>query len=341
MAKGPRLSRLSRVAAPARGMAQRFGLLLLMAAAFALLVLGKTHSDAIRDLRVMAVEVVAPVLEVLSAPVISARHAIGRIQHLWNTDRDNWVLREKIARLSKWQSIARNLEQENASLRALLNPAHDRKPLFISARVIGDTSGLFVQSALLNAGRRDGVARGQAVTTGLGLAGRVVEVGQHSARLLLLTDLNSRVPVVVEHSRHRAVLAGDNSAHPRLTFLAANAKVNPGDRLVTSGHAGVFPPGLPVGIVSSVADGEVHIQPFVDWDRLEYVTIMRYRAVPTGDIARQSEADREIPLDPLASPVTTPAPPATPDATTNPTAPGAPTAPATTNAVDFSAGAAL
>ncbi|NQV61135.1 MAG: rod shape-determining protein MreC [Alphaproteobacteria bacterium] len=290
MAKGPRLSSLSRVAAPARGVAQRFSLPLLMAAAVALLILGKTHGDTIRQLRVMAVEAVAPILEVLSAPVISARHGIAELEQFWNTGRDNQALREQVARLSKWQIIARNLEQENASLRVLLNPAHDPAPIFISARVIGDTSGLFVQSALLNAGRRDGVERGQAVTTGQGLAGRVVEAGQRSARLLLLTDLNSRVPVRMEHSRHRAILAGDNSARPQLTFLPANAKVNPGDRVVTSGHAGIFPPGLPVGIVSSNTDGEVHIQPYVDWARLEYVTILRYRAVPPGNIERPNKS---------------------------------------------------
>ncbi len=291
MAKGPRLSTLSKVAAPARGVAQRFGLLLLLTAAVVLLVLGKTHGDAIRHLRVMAVEAVAPVLEVLSAPVISARHAIAKVEHFWQTNRENEVLRAQVAHLSKWQTIARNLEQENAGLRALLNPSHDPAPMFISARVIGDTGGLFVQSALLNAGRRDGVAPGQAVTTGLGLAGRVVEVGNRSSRLLFLTDLNSRVPVVVAHSRHRAVLAGDNSSRPRLTFLPANAKVNPGDRVVTSGHAGVFPPGLPVGIISSVTDGEARIQPFVDWARLEYVTVLRYRAVPEDDIAQREAVE--------------------------------------------------
>ena len=290
MAKGPRLSTLAKVAAPARGVAQRFGFGLLVAAALALLVLGKTHGDAVRQLRVLAVEAIAPVLEVLSAPVISARHALSEIEYFWQTNRENQALREQVTRLAKWQTIARNLEQENANLRALLNPAHDPAPMFISARVIGDTGGLFVQSALLNAGRRDGVEAGQAVTTALGLAGRVVEVGQRSSRLLLLTDLNSRVPVVVEQSRHRAVLAGDNSIRPRLTFLPANAKVNPGDRVVTSGHAGVFPPGLPVGIISSIADGEARIQPLVDWARLEFVTVLRYRALPAGDLAQKGAA---------------------------------------------------
>ncbi|MFP6772424.1 MAG: rod shape-determining protein MreC [Alphaproteobacteria bacterium] len=290
MAKGPRLSTLAKVAAPARGVAQRFGFGLLVAAALALLVLGKTHDDAVRQMRVLAVEAIAPVLEVLSAPVISARHALSEIEYFWQANRANQALREQVTRLTKWQTIARNLEQENANLRALLNPAHDPAPMFISARVIGDTGGLFVQSALLNAGRRDGVEAGQAVTTALGLAGRVVEVGQRSSRLLLLTDLNSRVPVVVEHSRHRAVLAGDNSVRPRLTFLPANAKVNAGDRVVTSGHAGVFPPGLPVGIISSIIDGEARIQPFVDWARLEFVTVLRYRALPAGDLAHKGAA---------------------------------------------------
>ncbi len=290
MAKGPRLTTLSKVAAPARGMAQRFGLLLLMAAAGALLILGKTHGEVVRQLRIMAIEAFAPVLEVMSTPVVSARHAVAEVEFFWNTNRENRVLRQQVARLSKWQTIARNLEKENASLRGLLNPAHDPAPMFISARVIGDTGGLFVQSALLNAGRQEGVERGHAATNGLGLVGRVVEVGKKSSRLLLLTDLNSRVPVVVQHSRHRAVLAGDNSTRPRLTFLPANAMVNPGDRLVTSGHAGVFPPGLSVGIISSVSHGEVRIQPFVDWARLEYVTILRYRTLPADDITRTGNA---------------------------------------------------
>ena len=284
MAKGPSLAALSKIAAPPRGIAQRFGFLLLISAAGTLLILGNTHGEIIRQMRVMAVEVIAPILEIMSAPVISARQVAAEMEFFWNTNQENRVLRAQVSRLAKWQMIARNLEKENANLRALLNPARDPAPMFVSARVIGDTGGLFVQSALLNAGRNDGVEGGQAVTTGLGLAGRVVEVGQKSSRVLLITDLNSRVPVLVEHSRHRAILAGDNSSQPRLTFLPANAKVNPGDRLVTSGHAGMFPPGLAVGIISSVRGGEARIQPFVDWGRLEFVTILRYRALSKEDI---------------------------------------------------------
>jgi rod shape-determining protein MreC len=104
----------------------------------------------------------------------------------------------------------------------------------------------------------------------------VVEVGRNSSRLLLLTDLNSRVPVIVEASRYRGVLAGDNSDQPKLIFLPTNAKVNVGDRIVTSGHGGVFPPGLAVGVVSSIGDGNIRIEPLVDFSRIEYVSILRY-----------------------------------------------------------------
>lgn len=289
MAKGPKLQSFSRVAAPAQGLAQRFGLIVLLTAAILLVIFGKTHGDSIRNFRVAAVEYIAPVLEVLGTPVTSIRHGLTKIQSILHTSENNLVLREKVKRLSKWQFIARNLENENANLRALLKPAQDVAIQFVSARVISDTSGLFVKSVILNSGGLNGVERGQAVTNGQGLAGRILETGERSARLLLLTDLNSRVPVTLESTRYRAVLAGNNSTHPRLTFLPTNAKVNSGDRIVTSGHAGIFPPGLPVGVVSSIKDGEVLVQPFVDWPRLEYVTILRYRPIPLDDIKRRAD----------------------------------------------------
>ena len=118
--------------------------------------------------------------------------------------------------------------------------------------------------------------KGQAVINNEGLTGRVVSAGQHSARILLLTDLNSRIPVIMESSREKAVLAGDNTPHPRLKFLAVDARVNVGDRIVTSGQGGVFPPGLPVGVVSLVSEERALVQPYVNWDRLEHVTVLDY-----------------------------------------------------------------
>ncbi len=96
--------------------------------------------------------------------------------------------------------------------------------------------------------------------------------------MLLITDINSRIPVVVEATRERAVLAGDNSSRPRLVFLPNDAEVAPGDRIVTSGHGGVFPPGLPVGAVASTGEEGIRVQPFADWDRMEYLRLADYEA---------------------------------------------------------------
>jgi rod shape-determining protein MreC len=125
-------------------------------------------------------------------------------------------------------------------------------------------------------GSRAGVAKGQAAVTGAGLAGRVLEVGERSARILLITDINARVPVVAERSRDQAVLAGRNSDLPEILYLSRDSDVKVGDRLVTSGQGGVFPAGLPVGEVISVTGGHVQVRPYVDFSRLENIRLIDY-----------------------------------------------------------------
>lgn len=272
----PRHGQVSRLMVPARAVAQRSAFLVLISAAFILLVLGRGDNDAVVRFRAAVTDLFAPTLGVLSQPVEAARRLRGTVDDHWRTFQDNQQLRGDIERLMHWQQIARRLEQENAVLRAQLNLRPEPTPRYITARVIADTGGAFVRTLLVNAGSRDGVLKGQAAISGTGLIGRIAEVGERASRLLLLTDLNSRVPVVVEGTRLRAVLAGDNSDRPRLIYLPARAQLSPGDRIVTSGHGGVFPPGLPVGKVSLIDNGELLVQPFVDWDRLEYATMLRY-----------------------------------------------------------------
>ena len=99
---------------------------------------------------------------------------------------------------------------------------------------------------------------------------------QEKARLLLITDLNSHIPVLIESSGTRAILAGNNTDRPRLIRLPPRAAVTPGERIVTSGHGGVFPPRLPVGVVASVSESGIRVQPFVERNRLEYVRVVDF-----------------------------------------------------------------
>ena len=283
-----RNGRYGRLAVHAKAMAPRVVGLSLVVAAALVLVLARTHEPAVERVRGGFVAVLAPLLAALAQPVTFARNVAEGVDDLFDTYGDNARLRDEVARLQQWQAVARRLEQENATYRAMLQVKREPQPVFVTARVIADAGGPFVRTFLVNAGARDGVAKGQPVLAGEGLVGRVVEVAERVSRVLLLSDLNSRVPVTVERSHYRAVLAGDNSRRLRLVFLPASARVEVGERVVTSGHGGVFPPGVPVGIVASVADGEIRVEPIVDFDRVEYVNVVRYelgRLVGSGAAA--------------------------------------------------------
>lgn len=267
---------LTRFTVPVKAWMQRFAFGLLLAIALGFLLVGRIDVAVIERTRAAVIDAVSPVLSALASPVEAARTVIRGVAEIAYLREDNLRLREENARLMKWQEMARRYEYENASLRRLTQITADPTIGFISARVVGDASGSYVRTVLLNAGGKDGVRRGQITLTEAGVVGRVVELGQQSARVLLLDDLNSRIPIMLEGSRYRGILAGDNTAQPRIEFLPGNAQVSPGDRVVTSGDGGLFPPGLPIGVVSSVIDGSIRVQPYVDVSRLELVSILYY-----------------------------------------------------------------
>lgn len=272
---------LLRLAVPLKVLVQRFAFMLLVLSAFALMLLGKAETALVERISVAVVDVTAPIMDVLSRPVATINKTVESVRNLVALHDDNERLRRENTRLLEWQEAARRLARQNAVLQELLDFVPDPRAGSITARVIGDAGGAFVRSMLVNAGTRNGVAKGQAVVAGDGLVGRVAAAGSRSARILLITDINSRVPVLVEASNNRAILAGDNSELPRLIFLAANAAIKPGDRIITSGHGGMFPPGLPAGEVISVGEGGIRIRPFVGLGRLEFVRVVDYAGIST------------------------------------------------------------
>jgi rod shape-determining protein MreC len=264
------------LALPLKTVVQRFAFVLLAGAALTIMILSRAEPRLVENMRGTVNDAAAPILEFFSHPTASFASLVEDADAILAVHETNGRLEQENAALLKWQAAAEQMARENAELRRLLHVVPDPEASFVTARVISDSGGPFVRTVLLNAGESDRVRKGQAVMASEGLIGRVVSAGRHSARVLLLTDLNSRVPVVVESSRERAVLAGDNTAHPRLEFLAVDARVAVGDRIVTSGQGGLFPPGLDVGVVSVVGEERALVQPYVDWDRLEMVSVLDY-----------------------------------------------------------------
>jgi rod shape-determining protein MreC len=264
------------VAGQVRLVLHRFALVVLVIAAFAAMLIGKADTVLVENARVLALDLASPALEAIARPVAVANRTIADLKEFATLREENARLREENTRLLAWQTAARRLENENTRLRELANFREGPEASFITARIVGDSVSAYVRGALLNVGRKAGVEPGQAVVTGEGLAGRVAEVGDNSARVLFVTDVNSRLPVQVERTRERAILAGDNSALMRLTLAQTLQGVQRGDRIVTSGHGGSFPVGIPVGEVVQTESGSVKVRPFADFSRLEFVRVVDY-----------------------------------------------------------------
>ncbi len=271
-----------RLAAPLRALAQRFSFLILVLASIALMMAGKIDALSVDDARARVTDAFSPILDAISRPAATAAHVVESMVEVRNAFEENRRLKAENARLLQWKQAALRLEAENASLRSLLRATPEPSASFITARVIAAPGSSFLRTLVVTAGRRDGVRKGQAAIAGAGLVGRVVEVGEWSARILLLTDINARIPVALESSRHRAVLAGDNSDQARLLYLPPEAPVQVGERVVTSGHGGLFPPGIAVGIVASAGERGVRVQPNVDLARIEHLRLVDF-GLPGSD----------------------------------------------------------
>lgn len=274
MKEGPRS--VSRIAAPIKNLAQRFAYLTLVLSTIALMFLGKIDAVVVERARVIVTDSMAPILDAVSRPVEAVNKVIQEAHDLYALRVQNTELKMDRERLLQWQAVARRLEADNETLRGLLNFVPDRDPGFVTARIIADTAGSFANSLILNAGDRVGVRKGQAAVSGEGVVGRVADVGRRSSRLLLITDINSRIPIMVQPGGARAIMAGNNTGMPKLVHLSPGFSVAAGDRVVTSGHGGAFPQGLPVGVIASNDENGIAVQPYTDQERLQYVRILDY-----------------------------------------------------------------
>jgi rod shape-determining protein MreC len=251
-----------------------FGLYFLCAV---LLVLSRIGHGVIAEARNGLVDLSGPMLEVASVPAIEARRAMDRAKLYMAAFDEVDRLKKENEELKQWEWRTKLLERNVAQLRSLLNAVEEPALVYATGRVIADARGPFVRSALINLGRRDGVRIGYAVINGDGLVGRTVDAGGSVARVLLLNDLNSRIPVLVGPAAVRGLALGDNSAELQLDFLPQGATLYPGDEVYTSGSDGVLPRGLRVGVVTG-SPNVYKVRPYAELNSLDAVSVLFFDA---------------------------------------------------------------
>jgi rod shape-determining protein MreC len=261
---------------PGKGVIRRASRTLLVTAALALFAMSKTGNPAAANIRLTILDVVTPVIAVAASPFDAVADLGDWFSGMVAMRAENVTLKNQNLQLLQWQAMAKRMEAENASLKRLMNVVPAQKTHYTTLHMVSDLGGPYAKSALLNGGKDQGVKADQAVINEDGLVGRVIESGQSSARVLLISDINSRVPVMAERTRQKTILAGNNAGLPTLSYLAGNNDIQIGDRIVTSGDGGIFPAGIPVGIVASASGSTVAIQPYADVSRAEYVSAIDY-----------------------------------------------------------------
>ncbi|MBV8912060.1 MAG: rod shape-determining protein MreC [Acetobacteraceae bacterium] len=265
-----------RLSISARQALAKLTLPVLIAAAFAMMLLGKADALLAERARMALADTLAPIYGVVAEPLARVRDVVEDAEQLWAMRDENRRLREENEQLRRWHAVALALDAENTVLKANLRWIPDPAPSYVTARVVADAGGVYARAVLLSVGPDHGMTRGQIALDENGLVGRITELGARSARVLLITDMNSRIPVTLENSRARAILVGTNGPRPRLQYWPEGVTPAEGERVVTSAEAGAFPAGLPVGSVRYSANNVAEVEPAARLDRLEVVRIFNY-----------------------------------------------------------------
>jgi rod shape-determining protein MreC len=244
-----------------------------------------------------------PVAGAVAAPAHWTRQLADLTGSYFAAASENRRLKAELAEMRKWRDTAIALEDTNQRYRSILGLRTDPPIPMVTGRVVSDSRGPFANTRLANVGADKGVNIGNPVMNDHGLVGRVVGAAQGASRILLLTDVASRTPVLVDRTDARAILLGDGGSNPRLSYLRGQNPVKEGDRVLTSGDGGVFPRGLPVGVAAKGLDGQWRVRLYADSGSIDFVRILQYQDFTALVNEKQLETTQMPPLPPGERPV--------------------------------------
>ena len=246
----------------------------LIALSFSLMFIGKADLVAMRDLRMSSNDFLAPVIDFVSAPIRGVETMAEGIRTVASLRAENVRLQAENDLLQRWRRRAEILESENQQLRSVTGTVSDKNRSLITARAVTAPGGSFAHTILIAIGDESGIAAGDPVVTSNGLVGIVYEVGRAYARVLMISDINARIPVMLASSSWPGLTIGRNGEYLELAFLPAEARPEVGELVLTSGHGGILPAGLAVGRVDQVDGDNIRVRPAVEFRKLGYVSIL-------------------------------------------------------------------
>ncbi|MDE2182749.1 MAG: hypothetical protein KGJ78_06980 [Alphaproteobacteria bacterium] len=254
-------------------------LIIVAALAVALILVGKAQSALFDRARASIIDWMRPALVASRAPMEALNNWVSSIGEIFVVYQENLKLKEENARLRQWRNTAVVLDDRLKRYQLLLHAVPDPALTTVVAKVIGRASQPFLQTMILDAGKSNNVKPGQAVVDARGMIGRIFLTGQRTSWVILLTDLNSRIPISITPDSAQAIMTGDNSPEPLIEALPPNAQIKPGDQVVSSGDGDILPAGLPIGVVVREGDA-LRVALFADPSSAQDVQILDFKRPP-------------------------------------------------------------
>jgi rod shape-determining protein MreC len=242
-----------------------------------LLLAGQRQADQASPVEDGFIAGAGPVGGVFAAPVRWAGAVTDYVGGYFFAVSENRRLKAELAELQPWRDQAIALKNVNARYEAMLGLRTEPPVAMVTARSVSEARGPFSNARLIDVGSAKGVRIGNPVINEHGLVGRVVGAAGGVSRVLLLTDVASRTPVLIDRTDARAMLTGDGSGNPRLEYVRGAGAVRAGDRVLTSGDGGGFPRGVPIGVVAKGVDGSWRVRLFNDRGAIDYVRVMLFQ----------------------------------------------------------------
>lgn len=251
--------------------------LIFIMSACVLIALSLSKPAILSDVKIRVIDMAMPAIQLVQSPIQKSIIFIRDISGLATLQGQNAALAEENIRLKEWYLRAKTLQSENAELKKMLNVEIQPQTHYITAETLMDASSPFAKSMLVKISSKTAIARNAAVMSPQGLVGRVVEVGDQTARVLMVTDMNSRIPVLINSDGEtiHAVLAGQNDNRLKLLHVPSGTIIKPGATVITSGFGNMYPKGLPIGVVDQKAPQEQasYVRAYMDPAAMPYVKI--------------------------------------------------------------------
>jgi len=242
--------------------------------------------DTTRKLQASIYQLFAPFLNSGSGLQKQITSVSGKLKSLEDLEKENASLRVDNRQLRATNQALRDVEHEVNRLRHALNYRERSVFKLVPAEVIARDSSTWWRTVTINRGKEDGIADDMPVVTDEGLVGKTTTVSDNISVVLLITDENCKVAASVEGSREQGIVSGERVAAGitpllNLNFLSKQADLKPGQKTFTSGVGGVFPSGIPIGVVKVFKlrelDGQAQLGPAVDMTHLEDVFVVTGR----------------------------------------------------------------